>query len=895
MRKAKKLIAALAAAVLMTTAAEALPRELRSGIGSGISVSAADISINASSVKLYAMQDGYDEYLSIPSSCKQKFQLKVTGAKNVTYSVENSDIVTVSSTGLIKPDPEVWYWYGSMGYSRKIDGREPDSVTTDYTFGKTKITVNADGKKFTVNVELADYAVEYANKKIDEYISKNVKSSMTPKQKIEQACKMAASYDYSPYCSGGVGMVITGGGDCWASTNLIISFCTKLGFKAWGRNANRDFGAGSGHMNAMIYAGGKYYEADAGYGGTAPRYYYIRERTSLFSYNYVEGGIEVYQYDGPVPANFTIPAAIDGQKVVSVGKDFLNSSETVKKITISEGITSIADGAFESNSELTEIVIPSSVKTIGDYVFAQDCKLTKFTVASGNKYFSSENGVLYDKNKTTIIYCPGASSVTVPSTVKSVADYAFYYNSNIKSVTLPSSVRTIGEGAFGDCTKLEKVDLGGVTKLGNYVFFECYSLKTMKIPSTVTTFGDYCVGFTYFDSVDTDFVIFGTKGSAAEKYANKNKIKFSSGKNLCDCSITIPYCSYTFTGDPIKPPVTVKDGTTKLTQGKDYKVTYDKETEVGVRTITVEGIGNYAGKYYKEFVIKPEKNSITGVKLASGGNVTLDWNMDLLATGYEVVWSKKEDFSDSKSQVFAPYADGEYISGGTIKNVFKTGETLYIKVRSFFTKDGKLTSTKYGNYSSVVSLKNTSDLSSFKATVPYASYTLGRNTKPTVTVKNGTVKLVEGRDFTVTYKNTNRIGTATAVITGKGFYKGTINKTYLVKPAPPMIIEGRVFRNGSFKLTWHKGEPGTTGYQVLYSTDPDFKNNVHSWTTTDLDHTSETFSKVPKAGETWYIKIRAFMTKDGKAASTRYGNYSYVYISSPELIDHNGGIFVWGF
>ena len=63
---------------------------------------------------------------------------------------------------------------------------------------------------------------------------------------------------------------------------------------------------------------------------------------------------------------------------------------------------------------------------------------------------------------------------------------------------------------------------------------------------------------------------------------------------------------------------------------------------------------------------------------------------------------------------------------------------------------------------------------------------------------------------------------------------------------------------------------------MQYSTDKNFEKNVHSWTTTNISKLSENFSSVPRSGETWYVKVRSFYTKDGKTSSTRYGNYSAV-------------------
>ena len=162
---------------------------------------------------------------------------------------------------------------------------EPTSVETDYEEGDTVVEVRADNQIFNVTVHVNDYAPIYADQVMDDYIKKNVKSGMSDYEKIELCAKLPASYEYSVRYSGATSMIIFGGGDCWASTDLIIKLAKKMGFDAWARNGNRDWGAGSGHMNAMIQtADGIYNEVEAGYDEPAPRYYSVTERTSLFRY-----------------------------------------------------------------------------------------------------------------------------------------------------------------------------------------------------------------------------------------------------------------------------------------------------------------------------------------------------------------------------------------------------------------------------------------------------------------------------------------------------------------------------------------------------------------------------------------------------------------------------------
>ena len=164
-----------------------------------------------------------------------------------------------------------------------------------------------------------------------------------------------------------------------------------------------------------------------------------------------------------------------------------------------------------------------------------------------------------------------------------------------------------------------------------------------------------------------------------------------------------------------------------------------------------------------------------------------------------------------------------------------------------------------------------------KVTIPYSSYTYsGSAIKPAVKVKFKDGDIIPTAQYTLSYSNNVKVGTATIAVKGKGSnVTGTYKKTFVVKPAKN-AIKSITAGVGSFKLTWTKATAGATGYQVLYSTDKNFVNNVHSYTSADLNDLSENFSKVPQPGETWYVKVRSFVTKDGKTTSTRYGNYSTV-------------------
>lgn len=354
--------------------------------------------------------------------------------------------------------------------------------------------------------------------------------------------------------------------------------------------------------------------------------------------------------------------------------------------------------------------------------------------------------------------------------------------------------------------------------------------------------------------------------------------------SLNNASVSVKYSAYTYTGSAITPDsrnganeFTVKLNGKTLTKGTDYTVSYKNNVNVGVATATFTGKGKYEGSKSLQFVVKPAQNAITSLTTASN-KVTVKWNADNTATGYQIVYSKDSSFKTYHSTT---------VQGRTYVNLTtypKNGETWYVKVRSFYTKDGKLTSTRYGNYSDVRTIKVNDSKVVTSASLKYGSYTYtgsminpsSRNGNNELTVKDASGrKLTKDVDYTVKLRNQTHVGVATIIITGKGNSTGVISKQFVIKPAVNEITSITTTK-GAFKIKWKWGTTGTVGYQVKYSTSKDFSTNVHSYTSTKLTDLEENFSKVPKSGETWYVKVRSFYTKDATANSTRYGNYSAV-------------------
>ena len=180
-------------------------------------------------------------------------------------------------------------------------------------------------------------------------------------------------------------------------------------------------------------------------------------------------------------------------------------------------VTCIGWMAFSDCSSLTSVTIPNSVTIIRDNAFVSCSGLTSFSVASDNSNYSSKEGVLFNKQQTTLIQyparkqgeyiipnsvtsivdyafygCSGLTSLTIPNSITSIVDYAFEGCSSLTSVTIPNSVTSIEESVFSNCSSLTSVEIpNSVTSIGLYAFSGCSSLTSITIPNNVISIANY--------------------------------------------------------------------------------------------------------------------------------------------------------------------------------------------------------------------------------------------------------------------------------------------------------------------------------------------------------------------------------------------------------------------
>ena len=187
--------------------------------------------------------------------------------------------------------------------------------------------------------------------------------------------------------------------------------------------------------------------------------------------------------------NVTIP-----NSVTTIGERAFYGCTSLTNVTIPNSVTTIGERAFYECSSLTAVTIPSSVISIGNEIFYGCSNLASITVESQNTNYSSLEGVLYNKERTTLINYPSKKqgAFIIPNTVQTIYEYAFTGSTRLTNVTIPNSVTTIGRNAFLFCSSLTSINIpNSVTTIEEGAFYGCSGLTNVIIPNSVTTIGGY--------------------------------------------------------------------------------------------------------------------------------------------------------------------------------------------------------------------------------------------------------------------------------------------------------------------------------------------------------------------------------------------------------------------
>jgi hypothetical protein len=169
-------------------------------------------------------------------------------------------------------------------------------------------------------------------------------------------------------------------------------------------------------------------------------------------------------------------------------------ASTLIGITLPNSLTSIQSTVFENCTNLSSVNIGIGVTSINASAFRNCTSLTVINLDAGNSTFTSENGIVYTKDKTTLVaYPPGktGSTFTIPNSVTSLGNGAFMYSS-FTSITIPNNVSSIGAAVFMDCTSLTSVRFERVgTTIGTQAFINAANSTSLQTAYTAGGIGTY--------------------------------------------------------------------------------------------------------------------------------------------------------------------------------------------------------------------------------------------------------------------------------------------------------------------------------------------------------------------------------------------------------------------
>ena len=209
-------------------------------------------------------------------------------------------------------------------------------------------------------------------------------------------------------------------------------------------------------------------------------------------YTTANGIVTITGYDCGAGQVVEIPSAINGMPVVNITGDAFVGCASITSISIPNTVKSIPNYAFSNCSGLTYVSVPNSISSLPGNAFLNCYSLTNITVDPTSVFYRSIDGVVFNKNATTLVRCPPGlgGSYSIPVGVTRVEGEAFYSCIRLESIILPWTVTSIGSWAFAHCSFSSIIIPNSVTSFGLSAFRQCENLVSIDIPNSVKVVSD---------------------------------------------------------------------------------------------------------------------------------------------------------------------------------------------------------------------------------------------------------------------------------------------------------------------------------------------------------------------------------------------------------------------
>ena len=309
----------------------------------------------------------------------------------------------------------------------------------------------------------------------------------------------------------------------------------------------------------------------------------------------------------------------------SIKNSAFYNCQSIKSVEIGNSVTSIGWTAFLNCSGLTEVIIPNSVTSIGKSAFFGCRGLKNIIISSDNLSYTSEDGVLFNKDKTILLKYPEGkenTSYIIPNTVTEIGNNAFYRCSGLTSITIPNSVTSIGYEAFQSWSGLTSITIpNSVTSIGERAFIGCRGLTSVTLPNSAS------IGYDAFYNTGI----------------------YKDESNWDNGVLYIDNCLIKAKSDVVKGSYTIKKGTRII---GDYAFSECSGLTEVIIPNSVTFIGWAAFSYCSGLTSVTIGNSVTSIGYAAfydcSGLTSVIWNAKNCA---DFEWYDKTPFYDSRSSI----------------------------------------------------------------------------------------------------------------------------------------------------------------------------------------------------------------------------------------------------
>lgn len=472
----------------------------------------------------------------------------------------------------------------------------------------------------------------------------------------------------------------------------------------------------------------------------------------------------------------TRKASING---LSLSKEKLNISQTVQINNYDYTVTSIEQLGYSAAYDIDDLYIPDTIVYIDSTVAGY---LNPNVVIHGNAGSIAETFA----SDYSFAFVPTASDISDLSITLSSTSFTYSGAAITPAVTVMDGTTTLSEGIDYTTAYQDNINAGEakvtITGIGDYSgeVTKTFTINRRNLSSFTATLSATSLTYNGVAKTPTASVKNGTlRLTAGTDYSLSYSNNINSGtatvtingignykgsitktftinkRDLSSFTAALSATSLTYNGTAKIPTASVKYGSLRLTAGTDYSLSYSNNINSGTATVTINGIGNYKGTITKTFTIKRRNLSAFTATLSA---TSLTYN----------------------GAAKTPTASVKY---GSLRLTAGTDYTLSYS-NNVNSGTATVTINGIGNYTGKITKTftiNRRNLNAFTATLSATSLTYNGVAKtPTASVKRGSLKLIAGTDYTLSYTNNVDSGTAIVTITGIGNYTGTLTKTFTI-------------------------------------------------------------------------------------------------------------------